>query len=126
MSSESACFLNALAHVAEVPRSARGSVRVNSPKSDERGKGVRSEATDEMLLKELREGANEALGILFRRYAHMVRNVAYRILRSEAEADDLVQEVFLFVFRKAGLFDPPRLREWLLQSSPVSRRFEDG
>ncbi|MGA9673041.1 MAG: RNA polymerase sigma factor [Terracidiphilus sp.] len=64
-----------------------------------------SEISDELLLEQVREGAKEALGVLFRRHARSVRNVAYRILRNEAEADDLVQEVFLFIFRKAALFD---------------------
>ena len=37
-----------------------------------------------------------------------MRNVACRILRNEADADDLVQEVFLFLFQKARLFDPEK------------------
>jgi RNA polymerase sigma-70 factor (ECF subfamily) len=47
----------------------------------------------------------------------MVRILADRILRDASEADDLVQEVFLFVFRKAGLFNPERgsARSWLVQ-----------
>ena len=59
----------------------------------------------------------EALSLLFRRYAHMVRAVAERILRDASEAEDLVQEVFLFVFRKGALFDPERgsARSWLAQ-----------
>jgi RNA polymerase sigma-70 factor (ECF subfamily) len=59
----------------------------------------------------------EALVPLFRRHAHIVRSVACRILRNDAEADDLVQEVFLFVFRKAALFDASQAtaRSWIVQ-----------
>jgi RNA polymerase sigma-70 factor (ECF subfamily) len=64
-----------------------------------------SEISDEQMLKQISEGEKEALALLFRRHARSVRNVAYRILRDEAEADDLVQEVFLFIFRKAVLFE---------------------
>jgi RNA polymerase sigma-70 factor (ECF subfamily) len=64
-----------------------------------------SEISDELLLSQIRDGEKEALALLFRRHARAVRNVAYRILRDEAEADDLVQEVFLFIFRKAALFN---------------------
>ena len=64
-----------------------------------------SEISDESLLEQVREGAKDALALLFRRHARSVRNVAYRILRNEAEADDLVQDVFLRIFRKAALFD---------------------
>ena len=40
-----------------------------------------------------------------RRYAHLVRSVALRILQDGAEADDLLQEVFLFIQRQSGVFD---------------------
>ena len=76
-----------------------------------------SELSDKLLLEQVRQGDREALGILFRRYARAVRNVAYRILRNEAEADDLVQEVFLFIFRKAALFNAAQgaARSWIFQ-----------
>jgi RNA polymerase sigma-70 factor (ECF subfamily) len=75
-----------------------------------------SEVSDEMLLRQVSAGAKDALGVLFRRHARAVRNVAYRILRNEAEADDLVQEVFLFIFRKAALFDSSHwaARSWII------------
>ena len=76
-----------------------------------------SELSDRLLLEQIQEGEKEALAILFRRHARAVRNVAYRILRNEAEADDLVQEVFLFLFRKAALFDASQgaARSWIFQ-----------
>jgi RNA polymerase sigma-70 factor, ECF subfamily len=72
--------------------------------------------SDELLLEQVREGDKEALGVLFGRHARSVRNAACRILRNEAEADDLVQEVFLFIFRKAALFDSSRwaARSWII------------
>jgi RNA polymerase sigma-70 factor (ECF subfamily) len=76
-----------------------------------------SEISDELLMEQVRQGSREAIVPLFRRYAHAVRSVACRILRNDAEADDLVQEVFLFVFRKAALFDPSQgtARSWIVQ-----------
>ncbi len=55
--------------------------------------------------------------MLFRRYAHMVRGVAYRVLRDSSEADDLLQEIFILIHRKCGMFDPSRgpTRFWILQ-----------
>jgi RNA polymerase sigma-70 factor (ECF subfamily) len=64
-----------------------------------------SEVSDELVLEQVADGDKEALALLFRRYSRNVRNVAHRILRNEAEADDLVQDVFLRIFRKAALFD---------------------
>jgi len=75
-----------------------------------------SETSDELLMEQICEGDKETLGVLFRRHARSVRNAAYRILRNEAEADDLVQEVFLFIFRKAALFDSSHwaARSWII------------
>jgi RNA polymerase sigma-70 factor, ECF subfamily len=63
------------------------------------------EPSDESLLGRIATGDREALAILFRRYCRMVWSIAKRILRNEAEADDLVQEVFLLVHRRASVFD---------------------
>ena len=78
-----------------------------------------SEIPDEVLLEKVRQGSQEALGLLFRRHARAVRNVAYRILRNEAEAEDLTQEVFLFVYRKAALYDASRggATSWIFQAA---------
>jgi RNA polymerase sigma-70 factor, ECF subfamily len=75
-----------------------------------------SEVSDELLMEQVQQGTKEALSLIFRRHARAVRNVAYRILRNEAEADDLVQDVFLFIFRKAALFDASHgaARSWII------------
>ena len=110
MSSEAAYFPDALASSAEVREAAFGVPEIPAPLEGEVIKGQTgaaaqvSEASDEQLLVQVRDGEREALGHLFRRHARAVRNVGYRILRDEAEADDLVQEVFLFIFRKAALY----------------------
>ena len=71
--------------------------------------------SDEQLLTQIRDGHREALATLFRRHARAVRSIASRILRNEAEADDLLQEVFLFIFHKANLFDAAKgaARSWI-------------
>ena len=75
------------------------------------------DSPDEILFEHIALGTQEALGILFRRYARRIRNIGWRILRDAGEADDLVQEVFLYVFRKCGLYDPSKgpARSWLIQ-----------
>jgi RNA polymerase sigma-70 factor (ECF subfamily) len=72
---------------------------------------------DEHLIRKVDGGDKEALSNLFRRYAVMVRNVGERILRDKAESDDLVQEVFLYIHRKSGLFDSTKgsARSWIIQ-----------
>jgi RNA polymerase sigma-70 factor (ECF subfamily) len=87
----------------------------SSPASGQTGEV--DELFDETLLERVKCEDKEALSLLFRRHAKMVHALAERILRDAAEAEDLVQEVFLFVFRKAALFDPQRgsARSWLVQ-----------
>jgi RNA polymerase sigma-70 factor (ECF subfamily) len=73
--------------------------------------------SDEALMEQLGTGNKDALALLFRRYARMVRAVAYRILRNPSEAEDLLQDVFLFLFLKSQLFDRARgpARSWIVQ-----------
>jgi len=73
--------------------------------------------TDEALFALLQAGEQDALGCLFQRYARLVRSVAARILRDAAEADDLVQDLFLFIQRKCMIFDNTKssARSWIIQ-----------
>ena len=68
-------------------------------------------------MEQIRNGAKEALGALFRRHARAVCNVAHRILRDGAEAEDLCQEVFLLLFQKAKFFDASKgsASTWIIQ-----------
>jgi RNA polymerase sigma-70 factor, ECF subfamily len=74
---------------------------------------------DELLLERVQSGDRDALSLLFRRYAQLVRGVGQRILRDRAEADDLVQELFLYIYRKSGLFNSAKgtARSWIMQVS---------
>ena len=75
------------------------------------------ESPDETLMAFVQVGDLEALALLFRRFARPVRNVGQRILRHTAEADDLVQEVFLYIQRRSKLFDQSKgsVRSWIFQ-----------
>ena len=72
---------------------------------------------DEQLICMVGRGDRDALSNLFRRYAVTIRNVGKRILRDIGEADDLVQEVFLYIHRKSALFDGSKgsARSWIIQ-----------
>ncbi|MBA2306017.1 MAG: sigma-70 family RNA polymerase sigma factor [Acidobacteria bacterium] len=73
--------------------------------------------TDAELIEEMCAERGEALEGLFRRYFRLVCRIAHRILRDRAEAEDITQEVFFEVYRKAHLYDPERgsVRGWLVQ-----------
>jgi RNA polymerase sigma-70 factor, ECF subfamily len=75
------------------------------------------ESSDEDLLLQVSNGNKEALSILFQRHARTVYNVARRILRDDSEAEDLVQELFLFIFQKAAAYDAAKgeATSWIIQ-----------
>jgi RNA polymerase sigma-70 factor (ECF subfamily) len=75
------------------------------------------EIADEVLMARVVAGDKEALAGLFRRYARLVRAVGYKILRDDSEADDLLQDVFLFIHQKSAVFDSSRssARSWIVQ-----------
>lgn len=94
---------------------------------DRRTLDVDSEDSDERLLALIREDDREALALFFRRYAGIVRGVAYRVLRDVSEADDMLQDIFLLVHRLCGTFDSSKgsARFWILQMTyrrAISRR----
>ena len=60
------------------------------------------DVSDEALLAEICEGSREALAALFRRYARIVRGVAFRDLQDASEADDLLQDIFLLIHWKSA------------------------
>jgi RNA polymerase sigma-70 factor, ECF subfamily len=83
--------------------------------------------SDEDLMAQVCEGGREALAVLFRRYAGLVRGVAYRVLRDASEADDLLQDVFVLIHRLCKTFDGSRspAKFWILQMAyrrAISRR----
>jgi RNA polymerase sigma-70 factor, ECF subfamily len=75
------------------------------------------EIPDEVLMARVGDGEKEALACLFHRYARLVRAVGYKILRDDSEADDLVQDVFLFIHQKSAVFDSFKssARSWIVQ-----------
>jgi RNA polymerase sigma-70 factor (ECF subfamily) len=76
-----------------------------------------AEASDELLLARAKEGNQHALGYLFQRYGRLLHSIAVRILRDRAEAEDLVQDLFLFIHRKCLIFDSSKssARSWIVQ-----------
>jgi RNA polymerase sigma-70 factor (ECF subfamily) len=64
--------------------------------------------TPEAVVRRLQSGDPDALAQLYDAYAGVVSALAQRILRDAAEAEEVVQEVFMQAWRQAGRFDPRR------------------
>lgn len=115
MSSEAACFPDALANTDAGDRQARGQLsRVESRVSSELAD---ISVTSEELLTQTSTGSKSALAILFRRHRQAVSNVAQKILRDASEAEDLCQDVFLYLFQNAPHFDSQKgtASSWIIQ-----------
>ncbi len=83
--------------------------------------------SDAELVRSLLSGKDDALAVIVDRYQRLVFSIALRIVKDEGEAEDVVQIVFLDVFRNAAQFDASRgtLKMWILQhaySRSVNRR----
>ncbi len=74
------------------------------------------EFSDEELLLSLAAGEVDALGPLYDRYGRPAYSVAFRVLGDRQSAEDVVQEAFLNVWRRAKTFDSTRgtARSWIL------------
>src|SRR3954469_9870244 len=74
------------------------------------------ETTDEELMVRLADGQQEPLGLLYARHAPSIFRLAVQTVGRPA-AEEIVQEVFLAIWRRAATFDPQRgtFRAWALQ-----------
>ncbi len=70
---------------------------------------------DAELVIAIARGERPALGALYDKYATFLMSLAVRIVRDRREAEDLLHDVFLEVWRSAVDYDPNRgrVRTWL-------------
>lgn len=70
---------------------------------------------DTSLINRIAAGDQGALGELYERYVRILLGMAYRILGSREEAEEVVADVFCQVWRTAGSYDPIRggVDSWL-------------
>ena len=75
------------------------------------------EETDDALVLRLADGCDGAMATLSDRHLRPVLACAWRILGDRAEAEDVAQETFVRLLRKAPDWQPdgPALRSWLLR-----------
>ena len=70
---------------------------------------------DAELVMAMANGDQSALHPLYERYSGWMLAIGMKILRNRREAEDLLHDVFLEAWRKAGDYDPERgtVRTWL-------------
>jgi RNA polymerase sigma-70 factor, ECF subfamily len=107
-------------------RSRPSGIRSFKPASRKRRKSVPI-CRDEHVMHLVQSGDADAMGHLFERYSRPVLSLAMRILRNRADAQEVLQDVFLYIHRKSALFVPARgtVASWVLQvaySKSLNRR----
>ncbi len=72
--------------------------------------GITQDPQDSYLLTQISQGNQTALSLLYDRYARLVQGLAYRILNSSEDAEEVVIDVFSQIWRKAQMYDPKKSR----------------
>ena len=61
---------------------------------------------DESLICQILKGSHEAFAILVNRHSNRFYRIAYRLVFSKDDAEDIVQEAFLKLWNRPNLWDP--------------------
>ncbi len=88
---------------------------------------ITEDTTDGELLARIAQQDDTALGVLYDRYSGLAFGLAYRVLHDRGQTEDVLQEAFLSVWRRAGTFDAGKgsARGWLMSvvhNAAIDRR----
>lgn len=83
---------------------------------DVRGQSSPSLHDEQACLYRIARGDRQALAQLYTAFAPLMMGLAVRIIRDPKEAEDLLHDVFVEAWRRAGDYDPTRssVKAWLL------------
>jgi RNA polymerase sigma-70 factor (ECF subfamily) len=65
-----------------------------------------ADASDETLMRAISDRRQFALRELYQRYGKTIKAVVVRVVHEEAEADDVLQEIFLQIWKEAENYSP--------------------
>ena len=77
--------------------------------------GINSIPSDLALVTAIRSGDQSAMAMLYDRYSSIVYSVALRVLQDTGGAEDVLQDIFMQLWRSPGAFDASRgnMAAWL-------------
>ena len=72
--------------------------------------------TDEHLMEMIQAHASNGLDLLHERYAGFLKVMSMKVLHNDADAEDLLQDVFLEIWNRAASYDPLKGRplSWIV------------
>ena len=73
-----------------------------------------SDPDDTELVVQVARGDRDALGVLYDRHSSLLMGLGVRLLKDRGEAQEILHDVFLEAWRRAGDYDPARgsVRTW--------------
>lgn len=92
-----------------------GEELVSAGRLDSFDSGTPNQLSDEALLNAIAGGAVWAMESLYQRYSRSLYSLVYRMVANQQVAEDLLQDTFLAVWRRATTYSPQRstVRNWL-------------
>ena len=92
-------------------------VRIHDGQTISAGHAHPETIDDAALIRSLKAGCDDCFELLFARYWRLVLAIAWKILRDQAAAEDVVQNVFLTIYLKSDLYDASRgsIKTWIAQ-----------
>jgi len=84
------------------------------------------EASDIDLMRSIQAGDSEALSQLYDRYSGILKALILRVIHNEAEADDLLQEIFMEIWNHAKNFSAQKGKPLGWMVTLARRRAIDG
>lgn len=83
-------------------------------KTDQQADGLSENLSDEALVVLFRQTGNrEVIGVLFRRYSHLVLGVCYKYLGNREDAQDAAMGVFESLFTSLCKYEVHHFKPWL-------------
>jgi RNA polymerase sigma-70 factor (ECF subfamily) len=78
-----------------------------------------SKLSDNDVMAHLAAGHGDAIAILLDRYSRLVLSIASKIVHDSSEAEDVAQEVFVYLCRTAGQFDAVKgsTKMWIVRTA---------
>ena len=68
------------------------------------------EITEEQIVAALKQKSRDAVGILYDKYSSLLFGIIARIVKSDETAEDLLQEVFVKVWKNIDSYDPAKAK----------------
>ena len=84
------------------------------------------DASDLDLMRSIQAGDSEALSQLYDRYSGILKALILRVIHNEAEADDLLQEIFMEIWKHAKNFSAQKGKPLGWMVTLARRRAIDG